>query len=283
MALEENVKSGILYPVEDTEWASPMVVVRKKNNEIRICMDPSKTINPWLVNDHFPLPKIDDIMMKFVNKKIFTTIDLKGAYQQLAVDAGAQKLLTMNTPFGLYRYARLPFGISPAPAIFQKTMKKIFEDFDLIIYLDDIIVATENEEQMKKQLEKIFKRMSEFNLRINFEKSKFFLKNVKFLGHVISDEGIEPDQEKIQAMLETPAPTNVKELQAFIGLIEYYSKFIPRINEKLTPLFGLLKKNTKWKWDDNEQKCFDEVRGAVKNAKILCHFDPSKELICTIM
>lgn len=277
--LDRMVQEDILYPVDETEWASAMVAVKKKDGSIRLCMDPSQTINLALISDHFPLPKIDDLMMKFSGKKIFSTIDLKGAYQQLGVDKESQKLLTMNTPFGLFRFKRLPFGISPAPSIFQKTMMKIFEDMELVIYLDDIIVAADNEQEMKTILNKMFERMSKFNLRINYEKSKFFLNKVKFLGHIVSDKGIEPDREKIKAMLETAAPTSVKELQSFIGLVEYYSKFLPRINERLEPLFKLLKKNNKWIWSEKEQKCFEEVRAAIENAQILCHYDSDKDLI----
>ena len=113
-----------------------------------------------------------------------STIDLRGAYQQLAVEEESQPLLTMNTPFGLYRFKTLPFGIAPAPSIFQRTKVKLFEGLPVLIYLDDIILATETEQEMKELLMKVLKWMSEFNLRINVEKSRFFLKRVKFLGHV---------------------------------------------------------------------------------------------------
>lgn len=145
VALNKMVEDGILYPVENTKWASPMVVVVKRDKCLRICIDPSKTINPHLSNMHYPLPRIENLLMKFNGKMVFGLIDLKGAYMQLPVDEESQELLTINTPFGLYRYARLPFGISPAPSIFQRAMEKIFNGIDCVIYLDDILVVNSRE------------------------------------------------------------------------------------------------------------------------------------------
>ena len=277
--LDRMCKEKVIYPVEETDWASPMVVVVKKNGTIRICIDPSKTLNEHLVNHHFLVPVIDQLLANFAGKNCFSTRDLRGAYQQLAIDEKSQPLLTMNTPFGLYRYRTLPFGIAPAPSIFQRTMVKLFEGLQVLIYLDDIMLATETEEEMRELVQLVFKRMSEFNLKINYKKSKFFVDRVKFLGHVVSKKGIEPDEEKIETMLKAKAPTNKKELQSFTGLVEYYAKFIPRLNEKMSTLFKLLKKDVKWKWEGIEEKCFQEIKEAIASAQSLTHFDPEKELV----
>lgn len=277
--LEQLIAKDILYKVEETTWASPMVTVVKKDKSIRLCIDPSKTINQYLVCDHYPLPKIDDIMMGFAGKKFFSKIDLKGAYQQLAVDIKSQELLTMNTPFGLYRYKRLPFGISPAPSIFQKAIVKIFENLPIFTYLDDIIIAAESTAEMEKLLLMVFERMSKFNLRINAEKSEFFRTSIEFLGHEISEKGIGPNTKKIKAMWEAPKPNNVKELQSLIGMVGYYAKFLPRLNELLVPMFTLMKKNEPWNWSKQHQEAFEKLKNLIKNHQLLTHYDPKKPLI----
>lgn len=279
--IDKMVDEDVIYPVEETDWASPMVVV-VKGDKIRLCMDPSKTLNKLLINDHYPLPKIDEILMKFSGKKIFTVIDLKKAYLQLKVDADAQKLLTMTTPFGLFRFKRLPFGISPAPSIFQKVIDKILSGLDVVKYLDDIILATDTDEKMKELIKMVFKRLSEYNLKVNIDKSEFFVKKVRYLGHVISGQGIEPDREKIKSMLEAPAPTNKKELQSFIGLVEYYGKFVDGLNKHLEPLFVLLKKNQKWIWLEEHQKVFEKVKVQIGKCQILSHFDPEKDVVLSV-
>lgn len=280
--LDRLCKEGVLYPVEDTEWASPMVTVIKKDGSVRICIDPSKTLNPHLINDHFPLPRIDDLLMKFANKKIFSLIDLKAAYQQIEMDPESQKLLTMNTPFGLFRYARMPFGISPAPSIFQRVITRILNGLPVLIYLDDIIVSASTEEEMKDLLTKVFQRLSEYNLKVNQEKSQYFLSKVTYLGHVITADGIEPDLKKIEAMLNAPAPTSVTELKSFIGMVEHYSKFIPELNTEMAPMFVLTRKGCKWGWTEEFQQTFEKVKEAIARYQLLTHYDPDKSMVLSV-
>lgn len=280
--LDRLVKEGILYAVEQTEWASPVVVVPKKNNTLRLCIDPSRTVNPGLICDHYPLPKIEHIWMKLANKKWFSLIDLRGAYQQLMIDEKSQHLLTINTPYGLFRYRRMPFGIKPAPAIFQKVMEKMLADLSVIIYLDDILVATETVEQMQELLIRILERLREFNVKVNKEKTVWCVSQIEYLGHTVSDKGLGANQDKIKAMQEASEPQNKKEVQSFVGLVGYYAKFIPRLNEMLKPIFELTKNGVKWDWSSEHRKAFDDIKKKLAECQILAHFDAKKEVLLSV-
>ena len=296
--LERLVKEDILYPVEETEWASPMVVVPKKNGKVRLCIDPSKTINPHLITDHYPLPRVEEVLMNFSGKRIFSLIDMNGAYLQLKIHPESQPLLTVNTPFGLYRYKRMPFGIMPAPAIFQKVVERILQGLACIVFLDDILIAAGTKEEMKEILCQVLERLLKYEVQINIDKTTIFAEKITYLGHVISSQGIEPCEDKIRAMKEAPAPSNIKELQSFIGFVGYYQKFMPRLQEKLYPMFKLLKKSKqdnpnveqtgikkskarapKWDWGPEQDKAFEDIQELITRCQILTHYDPKKELV----
>lgn len=172
-------------------------------------------------------------------------LDLAGAYQQLTVSKRSQELLTINTHKGLYRYQTLCFGVATAPAIFQSVIDQVPLGIERVFcYLDDILIGATTREECERKLEEVLSKLIEYDIRVNVSKCKLFQTEVEFLGHTITSEGIKPNKNKVQAIVEAPHPTNLNQLQSYLGLLNYYAKFIPNLSTKLEPLYNLLRKNT---------------------------------------
>lgn len=273
--LDRLEESGVLHKVEHSEWATPIVPVPKKNGEIRICGDYKATLNPALQVDQYPLPKPSDLMACLTGGKSFTKLDLTSAYQQIPLDAESRKLTTITTHQGLYEFTRLPFGIASAPAIFQREMDKILRGIPHVIcYLDDILITGETDAEHLKNLEEVLKRLQRHGLRLRLDKCRFFQKRVEYLGFSINEDGVHTTEKKVQAITEAPTPRNVRELRSFLGIINYYAKFVPSLSSILSPLNDLLKAGKRWVWSPACRKAFKEAKERITKAPILAHFDP---------
>ena len=280
--LDQMEKVGIIEKVEYADWASPMVVVVKPNKDLRICFDGSVTINPHIETHHYPLPVIDELLASKSGAKYFCVLDLKGAYQQLIVSDDTKKLLAINTFKGLYAYKRLPFGVKPAATIFQSVMDNILKGLGNVqTYIDDILIWSNTVNELNTHLKLVIERLAKFNVKLNLSKCQWFVQEVKYLGHELSASGISPNQEKVRAIAQAPAPKNVTQLKAFIGMIMFYSKFMPNLNVTLAPLYQLLKKNVHWEWNANCQRAFEQAKQELSSEKLLTHYDPSKPIIVT--
>lgn len=191
--------------------------------------------------DQYPLPKPDDIFATLAGGQLFTTLDLSHAYNQLLMDEESQKFVTINTHKGLYQYTRLPFGIASAPAVFQQIMDTILQGIDgVACYIDDIIITGRTTEEHLERLEEVLRRLLRHGIHVKKSKCHFLQPSVIFLGYHVDAEGIHPTQEKLKAIVEAPAPKNVQELCSFLGLINYYGKFIQNAATILAPLNDLL-------------------------------------------
>lgn len=280
--LGELVKQGILEKVEYANWASPMVVVAKTNKELRICLDGSVTINPHIETHHYPLPVIDELLAGKSDGKLFCVMDLKGAYQQLIVSDATKKLLTVNTFKGLYAYKRLPFGVKPAASIFQSVMDKIIEGLEGVqVYIDDLLVWGRDLREVYNRVRSVLDRLLQFNVKVNLAKCQWFVDRVRYLGHDVSAAGISPNLEKLRAISEAPRPQNVTQLKSFLGMVMFYSKFWPRLNVSLAPLYKLLKKDSEWNWDNECKNAFENCKRDVCSDRILVHYDPKLPIIVT--
>ncbi len=252
-AYEKLIKNDILYPVEYSEWASPAVLVPKsESDEIRVCGD-YKYLNENLENDGYKLPNVQDLFAMFARDgappKYFSLCDLSGAFNQLLLDDQSGKLLSLNTHRGLLAAKRLCFGVKTAPAIFQATMDKILAGIpQVFVYIDDVLLATETESQHLKILKLVFERFAKYNVKLNRDKCIFMKPEVQYLGHVVNGEGIKPVQGKVDAILNCPKPTNMSELKSYLGMVNYYGKFIENVSATLQPLYFLLTKPAKWFW-----------------------------------
>ncbi|XP_053685726.1 uncharacterized protein LOC128735256 [Sabethes cyaneus] len=281
--LDELEAKGILEKIEYAEWASPIVVVVKPNKkDIRICMDGSKTVNPHIVTHHYPLPIIDELITNKSGAKKFALIDLRGAYQQLIVSEAAKKLLVINTHKGLYAYRRLPFGVKPAATIFQSVMDKILLGIKNVqAYIDDILIWAESDDELLNKIKIVLGRLKIYNVKVNAEKCEWFVSQVKYLGHILSEAGVLPNPEKVKATTAVPEPKSKTQLKSFLGMVTFYTKFVPKLSVILSPLYNLLKKDSKWNWDIAHKKAFEHSKSAICSAQVLAHFDPSKPITVT--
>lgn len=245
--LEILVNENCLIPVTHSEFASPIVAVPKPDGNIRICIDCKLTVNNQIKLEHYPLPNIMDIFAGLANCKIFCKLDLKGAYQQIRLSPESQKILTINTHKGLFQYTRLPFGVASAPSIFQSVMDRILLNIpNVFCYLDDILIGGEKEIECRRNLYQVLERLNEHSVKINVDKCSFFVKSVEYLGHVLSEGEMKPNTKKLDALMKSSPPTNVKQLQSFIGLVNYYGKFVPKLADNLKNLYKLLRKDVKF-------------------------------------
>ena len=221
--LERLVEAGVITPVQHAEWATPIVPVMKQNGTARICGDYKTTINQSTITESYPLPRIDDLLSSLAGGKAFTKMDLAHAYMQVPLEDESKSLTTINTHKGLYQYNRLPFRISSAPAIFQRTMEKILRDIpQVFVYIDDILVTGGTEREHLQNLDVVLKRLKEKGIRLKQEKCYFMLQEVEYLGHVLSSSGIQPSPKNVRAIQSVPAPENATQLKSFLGMVTYY-------------------------------------------------------------
>nr|XP_050043718.1 uncharacterized protein K02A2.6-like [Dermacentor andersoni] len=223
-------KLGIITPVATSEYATPLVPVVKRDGSLRLCGDYKTTVNPCLEVDRYPLPRIDDLLAALAGGEEFSKIDLSRAYQQVVMAEGSRKLLTINTHKGLYTMNRLAFGISSAPSIFQRIMDNMLKGLEGVsCYLDDILVTGKTKREHFRNLEAVLSRLQERGVRIRRDKCSFFQRELRYLGHVINAEGVCASPEKVLALLNAPAPKDKQQLQSFLGMVNYYGKFVQRL------------------------------------------------------
>lgn len=277
--LDRLVKVGILQPCNNSDWASPVVPVTKPDGSVRICIDCKVTINRFVETEHYPLPRLDDTLVGLNDCRVFCIIDLAGAFSQLKISDKSKEYLTINTQKGLFQYTRLPYGVKSAPAIFQEKIDKILGKIDKTkCYFDDILVGGETFEECKKNLEIVFERLSKFNVKIRTEKCKFFQNKVEYLGHVITEHGIAPKKNKMQAIFDAPSPKDVTSLKAYLGLLNFYAKFVPNLSSRLSPLYGLLAKDVKFIWSKQCEEIFQNSKNWLYESNVLTHYDPNKQI-----
>ena len=276
--LQRLVQEGILEPVELSEWAAPIVTVLKKDRSgVRICGDFRQTVNPVSRLDRYPIPRVEDLLATLAKGESFSKIDLSHAYQQLPLDEESRQYVVINTHKGLFRYTRLPFGVSSAPGIFQRVIIQGIPG--VVAYLDDILITGSTYAEHLAALKEVLSRLQKAGLRVKREKCQFMMPSVTYLGYRIGTEGIHPLPEKVQAIKEAPRPTNPSELKAYLGILTYYSKFLPKMSTVLAPLYRLLRKDVPWQWTNQEEKAFVASKDLLTSSQLLVHFDPKLKLI----
>ena len=270
---------GILHKVKFSDWSTPIVPVVKPNGTVRICGDFKNTVNPQLQTEEYPLPRIDDIFAKLAGGQKFTKIDLRQAYHQMEVEEESKEYLTINTHQGLYRYDRLVFGITSAPAIWQRSMDQILEGVKgTSCILDDMIITGRNDQEHLDNLEEVLKRLQDNGLRANHEKCEFFQTKITYCGHKVDKHGLHKTQEKVDAVVNAPRPENVHQVRAFLGLVNHYHKFLPNLATILNPLNGLLEQGKRWKWTTECEEAFIAVKKLITSDMVLTHYDPERPL-----
>ena len=290
IAMEQKVKDeldrmtrlGVIKPEpEPTEWVSYMVAAKKKSGEIRICIDP-KDLNHALLRPHHPMKTVEDVASRMAGATVFSTLDAKASFWQMKLDQASSKRTTFATPFGRYRFLRMPFGISTASEVYQRTMEHLFAGYPCAIIVDDLLIWGSTVEEHDRNLHKVLERCREVNLKLNVKKCKFRLDHISYVGHEFTSRGLLPDSSKIEAIKNMPAPTDVAGVQRFLGAVNYLHKFIENLSEKTAALRQLLHKDTAWTWEDHHQKCFDSLKNELCHAPTLKYFNPAKQVKLTV-
>lgn len=276
---EDMLRKGIVKRVDFSDWASQIVLAKKKDGRIRVCCNYKPTLNPCLESNEYPIPNVDDILFTLNGNKCFSVIDLSGAYLQLALDEKSRMLTTINTHIGLFSYCRVPFGVKTAPGIFQEVMDKILNGLcGVVSYFDDILIGAPSIELCKERTEAVLERLRSYNVQANLEKCEFLRPQIEYLGHVISAKGISPSDSKIKSIVNASRPRDLTSLRAFLGLLNFYSKFLPNLQSRLYPLHELLRKNVPFIWSKECEMVFNECKTAIVESPVLAFFDPSKPL-----
>ncbi|XP_065075510.1 uncharacterized protein K02A2.6-like [Ochlerotatus camptorhynchus] len=278
--LDRLEKLKIISPIDYSEWAAPIVVVRKANGAIRICGDYSTGLNSALQSNQYPLPLPEDIFAKLANCQVFSQIDFSDAFLQVPVDEKFRSLLTINTHRGLYLYNRLPPGVKIAPGVFQQLIDTMLADLPGTSgYLDDVVVGGENQQEHDRNLRAVLQRIQDFGFTIRAEKCSFGKRQIRYLGHIIDASGLRPDPAKVEAISKLPPPSDVSGVRSFLGAINYYGKFVSNMRALRYPLDNLLKTESKFDWNTQCQQAFDRFKQILTSDLLLTHFDPKKEII----
>lgn len=273
--LDKLEEQQIIEKVDISEWGTPIVVVPKADGSVRICADYKVTVNKQLYDSRHPIPRIEDIFNKLCDGVYYCTLDIHKAYLHLMVDDESSKIQTISTHRGTYLAKRLFFGIKNAPNEFHKFIDQFVQELEgVVAYFDDIIIQGKTIEECKNRLLKVLDKLKANDLHLNLSKCKFFEKEVKYLGHVISEKGLSKSLDKIKAIQEISRPTNVDEVRKFLGMMMYYSKFIKDASHMLYPLNRLLRNNVRFHWSADCEAAFIKAKTEIASDRILIPFNP---------
>jgi len=283
--IEKEVKklfdAKIIVPIRFSNWLANLVPVRKKNGEIRICID-FRNLNKASLKDNYPLPKMDFILQNIVGSQRMSMLDGFSGYNQILVHPDDQEKIAFTTPWGTFMYAKMPFGLMNAGATFQRAMDIAFaeeKDKSVVVYLDDITVFSKREEDHLKHLEKVLLKCRRFGISLNPTKSIFALTSGKLLGHIISEEGIRIDPNRVNAIKKLDLPRSKKEIQSFLGKVNFVRRFIPNFAEVVKNITKMLKKGADFKWTAEVKKSFEEIKKALTQAPVLISLNFTKEFL----
>ena len=286
---------GVIRP-STSPYASPIVIVQKKSGQMRMCVD-YRQLNAKTRRDAYPLPRIEESLDALGGAKYFSTLDLASGYNQVAVAERDRAKTAFCTPFGLYEFNRMPFGLCNAPGTFQRLMEHIFGDQSfqtLLLYLDDVVVFSTTFEQHLQRLGLVLGRLRAQNLKLKLSKCHFFAQEVQYLGHVISAAGVATDPEKTRVVAEWPRPQTARDLRSFLGFASYYRRFVPKFATHAAPLHRLVaaaggtKKtpglgvNLTEHWDDQCEASFCALKARLTSAPVLAYADFSKPFVLDI-
>ena len=273
--LDRLLKLGILKEVKHSEYGTPIVPIVKKDGSVRITGNYKLTINKQIEVDRYPIPKIEDLLSTLGNAKLFTKLDLSSAYNQIPLHKESKPLLNISTPKGIYEYQRLVYGVSSGPGFFQREMEKILQGLEgVIVFLDDILISGTDIKQLYNRTDVVLNRLRDCGLTLSKSKCSFFNDKVKFLGYSLDENGLKMDSDKVKAITSMPSPTNVSQLQAFLGMIAYYRRFLKNASIVLKPLYNLLQKSTKWNWSKECESAFSKIKQMLCEEPVLMQYNP---------
>src|SRR5580765_777218 len=268
--LEDLSSKGFIRP-SVSPWGAPVLLVKKKDGRSRLCVD-YRQLNKVTIKNRYPLPRIDDLMDQLKGAAVFSKIDLRSGYHQIRVKEEDIQKTAFRTRYGHYEYLVMPFGVTNAPAVFMDYMNRIFHPFldrFVVVFIDDMLVYSKNEEEHREHLRQVLQILRAKKLYANAAKCEFWLEEVKFLGHVISREGIAVDPSKVEAVMAWERPKTVTEIRSFLGLAGYYRRFIEGFSKIAGPLTKLTRKNQPFAWTEDCEQSFQEMKQRLTTAPVL--------------
>jgi hypothetical protein len=283
LQLEELLKKGYIHP-SVSSWGAPVLFVKKKDGTLRLCID-FRQLNKITVKNKYPLPRIDDLFDHLKDAKIFSKIDLRSGYHQMRINEEDINKTAFRTRYGHYEFTVVLFGLSNTPVVFMCLMNGVFRDYldkFVIVFLDDILVYSKSEEEHEKHLRMVLQVLINHQLYTKLSKCSFYQRQIHYLGHIISEEGIVVDPEKVESIREWSVPRNVAEVRSFMGLAGYYKRFIAGFSKIAHPITSLQRKEKKFQWTEECESSFQRLKQLLTNAPILKIADPNMNyVVCT--
>eukprot|EP00253_Pinus_taeda_P029424 PITA_29424 len=281
--LKELLDVGLIRP-STSPWGAPVIFVKKKDGSLRLCID-YRDLNRATVKNQYPMPRIDDLFDQMKGAAVFSKIDLRSGYHQLRISENDISKTAFRTRFGHYEFTVVPFGLTNAPAVFMNLMNSVFRQYldkFVQVFLDDILIYSKNEEEHEEHLRLVLSCLRERQLYGKLSKCSFFQERIHYLGHIISGEGISVDPEKVKAIMDWPIPRNAHEIRSFMGLAEYYRRFVEGFSKITKPITTLQRKGIRYEWTEECSKAFSELKRLLTSAPILRVPDMDKDFtVCT--
>jgi hypothetical protein len=283
LQLKKLLKKGYIFP-SMSPWGALVLFVKKKDGMLRLCID-FRQLNKVTIKNKYPLPRIDDLFYQLKDAKIFSKIDIRSGYHQMRINDEDIIKTTFRTRYGHYEFMVVSFGLSNAPVVFMCLMNGVFRDYldkFVIVFLDDILVYSKTEEEHEQHLRMVLQVLREHQLYAKLSKFSFYQRQIHYLGHIISKEGIVVDPEKVEAIQEWSVPRNVVEVRYFMGLVGYYRRFIDGFSRIAHSITSLERKEKKFQWTEECERSFQQLKQLLTSAPILNIADPNKDyVVCT--
>lgn len=272
--LDELESLDIIEKVEGTSrWISPIVVVPKSNNDVRLCVD-MRRANEAVCRVRYPIPTTEEILQDLNKSTVFSKLDIRMAYHQIELDDESREITTFMTHRGTYRYKRLLFGVSCAPEMYNKVIAQVLSDLEGVNSIfDDIICHGQTEEEHDMRLRALLSRLQEKGLTLNIEKCQFKMESIEFMGHKLSNKGVEITESKIYAVLNARRPQNSSEVKSFLGLVNFSARFISNMATIAEPLRRLTRKNEQFVWGIEQEESFQKLKESLSNARSLGYYN----------
>lgn len=266
---------------EPTDWVSNIVLVEKPDGKLRLCLDP-QPLNQAIKRSHFQLPTLDEIAANLSGARFFSHLDASKGFYMIVLDEASSKLCTFATPFGRFRFLRLPFGINSASEVFHNTMYKTFSMEGVEVYVDDLLVYGRTRAEHDERLREVLRRAAAAGVRFNRDKCHLAATQVRFLGHIFDENGMRPDPDRVQAIRDLKTPETKKELERFMGMVNYLARFIDNYAERVEPLRGLLKHNIEFQWSESHERVFNKIKQCIAEAPTLRYYSPNSPVVVSV-